>query len=110
MNKKTIAELPANVLGKKSEQLREKSPEFISVYANNVGIAMSNWDFITTFGRTIEREGEPVIQERVEVIMSKELAKVLALLMANNLQDYEEQFGEIKIPDLSKFQVSGKNK
>jgi len=103
-NKTKDEAIPKGVLGKRKEQIRIKASDFISVYANNVGVAISNWDMTITFGKIIENAEKMLVEERVEIIMSKEIAKVLTLIMAKNFEVYESQFGKIVIPDFSKLE------
>lgn len=83
-------------------QIRNKTPDFRQVYANNVQIGFSNFDIALSFGQISgEEEGKTVVDVSTHVIMSRELAKLLAGLLVANIKAYEQQFGEIVIPQLS---------
>jgi Protein of unknown function (DUF3467) len=98
-------ELSEHLLAKAQDQKRKRSERFISDYANNVSVSISSWDMNITFGRVI---GNNEIEETIEVIVSKEMAKALTMIMASHLKNYETQFGEIKIADLATLQETGK--
>ena len=68
------------------------------IYANNTSFRMSVWDIVLDFGM-IESADEQsiVIRNAVRVIMSPQHARVLAKLLADNLAEYERNFGSIPI-------------
>lgn len=97
-------ELSEHLLAKAQDQNRKRSDRFISDYANNVSVSISSWDMNIIFGRVT---GNNEIEETIEVIVSKEMAKALTMIMATHLKTYETKFGEIKIADLAALQESG---
>lgn len=59
-------------------------------------------DFKTTAPRFDQYEGESqhvVVTEHAPVTLSPENAKILLTLLQENLENYEEKFGEIEIPE-----------
>lgn len=93
------AGLPKAVFAKSSDQLRVRTDRFRQLYANNMAIGFSSWDIGITFGEIIgEKDGQPVIEETVKVLMTREIAKVMAKILTNHVAAYEAQFGEIRIP------------
>lgn len=81
-----------------------------SVYANHVNMIVSQWDMTLNFGEILG-EGDdqrPVILHKVKVTMSKELVKVLSLLLNSKLEEFEQANGEIKVPEV-KIQTSLNN-
>jgi hypothetical protein len=105
---------PESLLASKASQEAVKSPDYLSVYANNVHLAASVFDFALTFGEMTEesKNGRTIINQKVRVILSKEMTKVLLALLQTNIQGYEEQFGEIVLPrpaDAAKKQGGGKS-
>lgn len=91
--------LPKGVTTRSENQIRARRDEFQQVYANNVMIGFSSFDMGLTFGQIVgEQEGKTVIEELVRVLMPRELGKILAGLLIGNIEAYEQQFGEIKIP------------
>lgn len=88
------------VLIDKNEQSTRQKEGFINIYANNVHLTASIFDFSLTFGEITgeKQDGKNLVEQKARVILSKEMTKVLAELLAGNIKAYEEQFGEIKIP------------
>jgi hypothetical protein len=88
----------------KNEQATKQSADFVNVYANNVHLSASMFDFSLTFGEvTEEKRGEQnVVNQKVRIILSKEMTKVLMMLLSENVKAYENEFGEIKIPTQTK--------
>lgn len=75
-------------------------PSNATVYANNLGIGMTVFDVVVTFGEVMGiRDGRAVIQQRVKVIMPPLLAKIFSGNLAKVVADYEKSFGEIKVPE-----------
>src|SRR5690348_12869371 len=70
---------------------------FTSVYANSAQLQMSAFDVKITFG---EVASETTIEQKVFVILSLHHAKVFAQMLSDNLRNYEQQVGELKLPDL----------
>jgi hypothetical protein len=89
-----------SVLIDKSQQATEKSPDFMAIYANNVHMGISLFDFSLIFGEVTdaEKDGKVVVNQKVRVILSKEMAKVLSALLAQNVAAYEEEYGTIVVP------------
>lgn len=93
--------IPAGATTSSTTQIRNKASDFKQVYANNVQIGFSSFDMGLTFGQiTGEEDGKTVIEETVRILMPRELGKLLAGLLMQNVISYEQQFGEIKIPTL----------
>ncbi len=69
------------------------------VYANQVGIAISPWDFKFQFG-LITEASESILkaQEQVCVYMSPQHAKAFLELAMRQVSLYEEKFGPIPQP------------
>ena len=73
-------------------------------YANSVQVRMSVWDFHLAFG-TLQSQ----VENRIEVknfqgvYLSPQQAKALTLMLQQNLANYEQAFGEIKLdPNMAK--------
>lgn len=77
-----------------------QSEKFMSIYSNSANLEVTPWDFKFVFGALVSQgQGKPPkIENKVEVLMSPQHAKVLLTLFANNLALYEKQVGEIKLP------------
>src|SRR5690242_11723065 len=73
-----------------------RSPQFFSVYANDVQLQTTPWDMRFTLGEVIDEEnGILGVNQLGELRMSPQLAKRLAAIMAEQLKAYEMRFGEI---------------
>lgn len=97
------ARIPASMLAKASDQKRVRREDFFSIYANSISVGISVWDVGLTFGEILgEEDGVPVIEEAIKILMSREMAKVMNLLLTANIAEYEKKYGVINIPDISK--------
>ena len=75
------------------------SPDYFSVYANDIQVQTSPWDMRFIFGEILE----PATPEKTVVTVkqlgslriSPQLAKRLVGMMAGQLMAYEKRFGEI---------------
>jgi hypothetical protein len=91
--------LPESATALSDSQIRVRSDKFQQIYTNNIQIGFSAFDMALSFGQVIgEKDGKAVVEENVRVLMPRELGKILAALLINNIQAYEQKFGEIKIP------------
>jgi len=74
---------------------------FASFYANHVYFAPGTlWDFTVTFGEVRGAEGKTLtVENRLSVTMPLAVAKMLALGIGANLQQYEKAMGKaIELP------------
>jgi Protein of unknown function (DUF3467) len=86
---------------KPPEQLESvRSSSYVSIYSNSANLEVTPWDFKLIFGAIVRSEtGKlPKIENRLEVVMSPQHAKALLGIFASNVQEYEKQMGEIKLP------------
>ncbi|MDX6444885.1 MAG: hypothetical protein QOH71_1959 [Blastocatellia bacterium] len=91
--------LPDEAFAKAADQIRVRTERFRQLYANNMQVGISSWDLAITFGEIIgEKEGKPIIEETVRVNMTREIAKVLSIILKNHIDAFEAAYGEIKIP------------
>ena len=81
-----------------------KTPDFRSIYSNNVVFTAALFDFSMIFGEVIEKEqisqttGNVTVEQKVKIIMSPLHAKLFLQVAARQLRAYEQRFGEIKSP------------
>lgn len=79
-----------------------KSPEFVSLYANDVQVQITPWDIRLTLGEIsdVPNPQTPIIKilQLADLRLSPPLAKRLATLMLEQIKAYEESFGEIPTP------------
>ena len=81
------------------EQVNNKSPDFRSVYANNTMFAVSTFDFSMTFGEiNAVADGRLSVEQHTKVTMSPVHAKLFLQIFSQQMTQFEQQFGEIKIP------------
>jgi hypothetical protein len=89
----------------KTGQASRKAEGYITIYANNVQLTASVFDFSLTFGEITDekQDDKNVISQKARVILSKEMTKVLAVLLGRNVSAYEEIYGEIVLPNPNKI-------
>ncbi|MDF2803155.1 MAG: hypothetical protein K0S61_3058 [Anaerocolumna sp.] len=70
------------------------------IYTNSVDIILSPYDVqLKVEVKTAGRDGLPYdVEEPIFLLMSPVHAKALSLILEKNMNDYEKQFGEIKLP------------
>ena len=77
----------------------EVSPAFVSVYANEVTIAMTLWDICLRFGELRGTEGQVLTVRRVaDVTLAVPLAKRLVEILTKTIQQYELDIGPVALP------------
>jgi len=77
-----------------------RSPDFKLVYVNNVSLHASVWDMHLTFGELYrDLSGKEVLEQKVTLAFSLQMAKALAAIVGNGVANYESQVGEIKMPE-----------
>jgi|SRR5215212_2678534 len=76
-----------------------------SLYSNNAQILLSTWDMTFEFSQLLlsapEQENEqPAISvgPAQRIIMSPQHAKAFSIILQRNVQQWEQQFGEIQLP------------
>jgi hypothetical protein len=77
-----------------------RSEKFTSIYSNSANLEVTPWDFKFIFGVLVKpvMGGIPKIENLTEVTMSPQHAKALLGVLNTNVQEYEKQVGEIKLP------------
>jgi hypothetical protein len=87
-------ELPAGTLTTTASQKRIRTDRFMRTYANSMAVGQTVWDLSITFGELAGMEGDqPIIEETLQIMMTREAAKVLAALLMNNITEYEQALG-----------------
>jgi hypothetical protein len=70
----------------------------ISVYANQMELQITNWDFRFRFGEVSDQqEGITNVTEKARVVMSPQHTKAFLNILTENVRKYESKFGEIRI-------------
>lgn len=74
-------------------------PEKPTLYANNVGLHTSIWDFALDFGLIVAaNDDELVIENLATVILAPAHAKMVARLLTRHVAQYEADFGVLPLP------------
>ncbi len=84
------------------------SKDFISVYANHIFFTMATiWDLRIGFGEVMKVENKELfVEDRVSVTMPLAVAKLLALGIQANIQQYEKQTGKtLDVPGVAWAQM-----
>jgi|SRR5205807_1376062 len=73
-------------------------PDYRDSYANSVQVRVSVWDFLLVFGRLQQQTSSEVeVQNFQGVYLSPQQAKALTTILQQNVLQYEQTFGEIKL-------------
>jgi|ERR1017187_8960611 hypothetical protein len=79
-----------------------RSPEFFSIYANDIQVQVSPWDMRFILGEVTDpietAEHVVTIRQLAELRISPQLAKSLSVILIDQLRKYEENFGQIPGP------------
>src|SRR5512133_731425 len=72
--------------------------EYRETYANSVQIRVNVWDFFLVFG-TLQQQSETQVEVHnfQGVYLSPQQAKALLAVLQQNVSNYENAFGEIKL-------------
>jgi len=74
------------------------APDYREGYANSVQIRVSVWDFLLLFGTMAQPAQNLVqIQNFQGIYLSPQQAKALWNVLGQNVAQYEQAFGEIKL-------------
>lgn len=72
--------------------------DFRESYANSVQVRVSLWDFYLLFGTINQSAPDAVTIHNFQgLFLSPQQAKALSNVLAQNIQQYESAFGEIKL-------------
>jgi Protein of unknown function (DUF3467) len=74
------------------------APDYRENYANSVQVRVNVWDFFLVFG-TLQQQDETRVDVRnfQGIYLSPQQAKALYTILQQNLVNYENTFGEIKL-------------
>ena len=79
-----------------------RSPDFFSVYTNDIQVQTSPWDMRIILGDVAKPAAANDLMVRInqlgEVRISLQLAKRLTSILIGQIQTYEERFGSIPSP------------
>ena len=73
-------------------------PNYRESYANSVQMRVNIWDFFLVFG-TFQQQSETHVEIRnfQGIYLSPQQAKALLMILQQNVSQYENAFGEIKL-------------
>jgi len=74
------------------------APDYREAYANSVQMRVNVWDFFMVFG-TLQQQTETQVEIRnfQGIYLSPQQAKALLRVLEQNVVQYENAFGEIKL-------------
>jgi len=74
------------------------APDYRENYANSVQVRVNVWDFFLVFG-TLQQQDETRVEVRnfQGIYLSPQQAKALYTILQQNLVNYENTFGDIKL-------------
>lgn len=74
------------------------SPDYRDNYSNSVQVRWSVWDFFLVFG-TFQQQTEDAVDIRnfQGIYLSPQQAKALLMILQQNVRNYEQAFGEVKL-------------
>ena len=76
----------------------QNSADYREGYANSVQVRLSVWDFFLAFGKAAPGEGPQIDLINFQgIYLSPQQAKALSLMLRQNVENYEQAFGEIKL-------------
>jgi uncharacterized protein DUF3467 len=76
-----------------------KTADFVSRYTNNVRFERTVWDLKFVFGQLDQSTpGETATQQHTAVSMAWSEAKVVAYLLLTQLELYQAEYGQIRLP------------
>jgi Protein of unknown function (DUF3467) len=76
----------------------DKAPDYREAYANSVQIRVNLWDFFIMFGNISQTAPENVhIANFQGIYVSPQQAKALLNVLQQNVAQYENAFGEIRL-------------
>lgn len=80
------------------ELVLTQTEDYRDNYANSVQVRSSVWDFYLAFGTMQPVEGSTITVRNFQgIYMSPQQAKALAIMLQQNVGNYEQTFGEIKL-------------
>jgi hypothetical protein len=98
-SKETIPVESGKVTLNQANIVNTQASDFRSVYANNAAFTISAFDVSMYFGEiTGMEDGKVNVEQKLRVTMSPQHAKLFAIVLAQNIQNYEQAIGKINLP------------
>lgn len=87
-----------------------ESEDYNDLYSNSVQVKMSVWDFQLVFGTMSSSSPDEVtFTSKQGIYLSPQQAKALFNVLGQNLQQYENTFGELSLEPKFNGQSNGAN-
>lgn len=75
-----------------------QTPDYRDNYSNSVQVRVSVWDFFLTFGTARQESADAVQVTNFQgIYLSPQQAKALLNVLAQNVKQYEETFGQMRL-------------
>ncbi len=75
----------------------KNSESYRDGYSNSVQVRVNVWDFFLVFGTLVPIEDQVEVHNFQGIYLSPQQAKALSTILAQNVANYEQTFGEIKL-------------
>ena len=75
----------------------KNSENYRDGYSNSVQVRVNVWDFFLVFGTLVPIQDQVEVHNFQGIYLSPQQAKALATILAQNIANYEQTFGEIKL-------------
>jgi hypothetical protein len=104
MAKKTATTLNDDerpVRGNTAKRVEQPSPAFVSIYANDINVMLTPWDFRLRIGQLDAvdvQANEAIVTILADVRMSPPHLKKLVQVLTKQLEHYETHIGPIAMP------------
>jgi Protein of unknown function (DUF3467). len=76
-----------------------RAADYRSIYANSARLRTSLYDFSFVLGEISADDDKLECEDRVQIVMSPQHAKVLLAILDRNVRAYEEKFGQLELPE-----------
>jgi Protein of unknown function (DUF3467) len=94
----SFGDSPMSSFNEQPEIRIQNADDYREGYSNSVQVRMSVWDFFLAFGMAIPGNGPGIDLRNFQgIYLSPQQAKALTLMLQQNVANYEQTFGEIKI-------------
>jgi hypothetical protein len=95
-----MAESPISGPVDPNNLLSRRSPDFRTIYTNNVRFSITPFDFSFILNEITENErGEIYSDQKARITMTPLQAKIFAFVLTQNVKNFEKQFGDIHVPE-----------
>ncbi len=98
-----VPSTPAALVGHTVSRSIERAEDFVSIYTNDIQVQVSPWDLRLLLGVIVGMPANPPtgsvdVSLLADVRMSPQMAKKIAMILATQVERYEQTFGAIPLP------------